>query len=59
MNCGIDLMHPAVALDACLAVISNTPHWPEHLARGVAAVAIALFLVLVILMIINTMRKEG
>ena len=45
MNCGIDLMHPAVALDACLAVINNTPNWPQLLAYGVATAAILGLLV--------------
>ena len=60
MNCGLDLMHPAVALDACLAMIGATPEWPKLLAYGVATVAIAGFIVLCALMLISAIwRKEG
>lgn len=52
MSCGIDLMHPAVALDACLAVINATPNWPQLLAYGVATVAILALLVVTALWVV-------
>ena len=61
MNCGIDLMHPAVALDACLAVINNTPNWPQLLAYGVATVAIFLLLIVTAIWVVleATRRAHG
>jgi len=52
MNCGLDLMYPAMALDACLAVIRATPNWPQLLAYGVASAASAAFVVVMIVWVI-------
>ncbi len=60
MNCGLDLMHPAVALDACLAVIRATPNWPQLLAYGVATAAIiALIVVMIVWVVIEAVRRAN
>lgn len=53
MNCGVDLMHPAVAMDACMTIIRNTPNWPQLLAYGVGTVALVLFAITVTIMVIR------